>query len=137
MAERIDVGPLGDEDGRAMLVLRGVEGPAAERLVRFARGNALAFELGALAVCERPDAGLPDAPPPGLPGDLVAAFLAGLDARDDFARLRGLQFVGHVEGALTLQDVVPRGRPGPVAGSPALSTRTRPRARRTIRSSAP
>jgi hypothetical protein len=134
LVERLEVGPLDEDDARAMLHLRGVEGDDADRLLRFARGNALALELGALALRERPGAALPDDPPPALLGDLVAAFLAGLDgrtvdaveaaavvrrvtepllaellggdARDDFARLRALPFAQDAGGGLTLQEAV-------------------------------
>lgn len=131
LAERVEVGPLAAPGARTMLALRGVTGAGAERLVRFAGGNPLALELGALTLREGT---LPDDPPAELLAGLVQAFLAGLDgptvdaveaaavprrvtepllaellgrgARGDFARLRALPFTEDADPGLALQEAV-------------------------------
>ncbi len=82
--QSLPLGPLRDEDARALLAERGVASANAERLNRIARGHPLALTLAAAGVAEHPQLALEDAAAARVVAELARLYLE--EAPDPQAR---------------------------------------------------
>ena len=135
LLSEIRLDSLDDPDAVALLGALGLSGLPARRANGFAHGHPLALELAAAAVRAHPGLELADGPPASVIGQLVDAFLEGLEpetieavraasllrrvdepllgavvdgqpAGEAYERLRGLPFCQATAEGLVLHDVV-------------------------------
>ena len=72
----LTLGPLGDDDARALLEVHGARAADAVRLNRIARGHPLALILAAAGVTEHPELALEDAATARVIAELTRLYLA-------------------------------------------------------------
>jgi hypothetical protein len=92
----IPLGPLGDDDARALLEAHGVSSADVSRLTRIARGHPLALTLASAGVAEHPELALEDAAMTRVLGELTRLYM---DAVEDPQTRRALEAASVVRRA--------------------------------------